>query len=41
MAIQTADNKTYYCEKCNRTLNATEFYKSNNLIKYPNEGKFP
>ena len=41
MAIQTADNKTYYCEKCNRTLNATEFYKSNNLTKYPNEGKFP
>ena len=41
MAVQTADNKSYYCEKCNRTLNATEFYKSNNLEKYPNEGKFP
>lgn len=40
MAVQT-NNKTYYCEKCNRTLNATEFYKSNNLEKYPNEGKFP
>lgn len=35
------ENKTYYCEKCNRTLAATEFYKSNNLEKYPNEGKFP
>ena len=33
--------KTYYCEKCNRTLNANEFYKSNNLEKYPHEGKFP
>lgn len=41
MAVQTTDNKSYYCEKCNRTLGATEFYKSNNLIKYPNEGKFP
>ena len=41
MAVQTNDNKTYYCEKCNRTLGANEFYKSNNLEKYPNEGKFP
>lgn len=32
---------TYYCEKCNRTMNDTEFYSSNNLEKYPNDGKFP
>lgn len=31
---------TYYCEKCNRTMNGTEFYSSNNLEKYPNDGKF-
>lgn len=33
--------ETYYCEKCNRTMNGTEFYSSNNLEKYPNDGKFP
>ena len=33
--------ETYYCEKCNRTMNGTEFYSSNNLEKYPNNGKFP
>lgn len=33
--------KTYYCEKCNRTFGASEFYSSNNLEKYPNDGKFP
>lgn len=33
--------ETYYCEKCNRTMNSTEFYSSNNLEKYPNNGKFP
>ncbi len=27
--------ETYYCEKCNRTMNASEFYGSNNLEKYP------
>ena len=31
----------YYCKKCNRTHNAENFYKSNNLEKYPNEGTFP
>lgn len=35
------ENKTYYCEKCNKTMAGTEFYVSNNLEKYPNEGKFP
>lgn len=30
---------TYYCEKCGRTMAADQFYTSNNLIKYPNDGK--
>ena len=25
----------YYCEKCNRTMNENQFYRSNNLEKYP------
>ena len=29
---------TYYCEKCNKTMKADQFYGSNNLTKYP-EGK--
>ena len=29
---------SYYCEKCNRTMSADQFYGSNNLEKYP-EGK--
>ena len=32
------DNTSYYCERCNKTLRAQEFYGSNNLEKYP-EGK--
>ena len=32
---------SYYCERCNKTLRADEFYSSNNLEKYPNEGKLP
>lgn len=35
------DQKQYYCEKCNKTLNGDQFYSSNNLEKYPNDGKFP
>ena len=31
--------ETYYCEKCNCTMNASEFYTSNNLEKFPNDGK--
>lgn len=31
--------KTYYCEKCNRTMADDQFYSSNNLEKYPNDGK--
>lgn len=33
------EEKSYYCTKCNRTKNGLEFYASNNLEKYPNEGK--
>lgn len=33
-------NKQYYCEKCNRTMAANQFYQSNNLEKYP-EGIIP
>ena len=28
----------YYCDKCRRTMAAINFYKSNNLEKYPNDG---
>ena len=31
--------KSYYCEKCNRTMSAEQFYGSNNTEKYPNDGK--
>lgn len=31
-------SESYYCEKCNRTQGAEQFYGSNNLSKYP-EGK--
>ena len=34
-----ADNKQYYCEKCNRTMSEENFYSSNNLEKYPSDGK--
>ena len=30
--------ESFYCEKCNRTMNADQFYGSNNTNKYP-EGK--
>ena len=30
--------ESYYCEKCNRTMNADQFYGSNNNTKYP-DGK--
>ena len=30
---------TFYCEKCNKTMNGDQFYSSNNLEKYPNDGK--
>ena len=31
--------KTYFCEKCKKTMKADMFYTSNNLQKYPNDGK--
>ena len=30
-----ADKDQFYCEKCNRTMGADQFYGSNNLMKYP------
>ena len=30
--------EVFYCEKCKRTMDANQFYGSNNIIKYP-EGK--
>ena len=33
------ENEMYYCEKCHKTMRASEFYSSNNLEKYPNDGK--
>ena len=35
-----AVEQTYYCEKCNRTMGGDQFYSSNNLEKYPNDGKY-
>ena len=28
-----------YCEKCNRTMDESNFYTSKNLVKYPNGGR--
>lgn len=39
--IKMPSEKSYYCEKCNRTMGREQFYSSNNLEKYPNEGVFP
>ena len=33
-----ASDKSYYCEKCNKTMSEDQFYTSNNSEKYP-EGK--
>ena len=30
------EKKTYYCTKCGRTMDESNFYSSNNLEKYPN-----
>lgn len=32
-------NKTYYCKVCGRTMDTDQFYTSNRLDKYPNDGK--
>ena len=31
--------ESFYCEKCNRTMSADQFYGSNNLEKYQPDGK--
>ena len=33
------EKRTYYCERCNRTMSEENFYVSNNLEKYPPDGK--
>ena len=35
------EKKTYYCERCGRTMVGNEFYTSHNREKYPNDGKLP
>ena len=36
--MTVTDKANFYCQKCNRTMGADQFYGSNNLEKYP-EGK--
>ena len=31
--------KVYFCERCGKTLSGDNFYQSNNLEKYPDDGK--
>ena len=33
------EKKSYYCEKCRKTMVPEQFYTSNNLEKYPDDGK--
>ena len=35
------EKKLYYCEKCNKTMGGDQFYTSNNLEKYKQDGKLP
>lgn len=39
--MPNATRESYYCEKCNRTMGREQFYQSNNLEKYPDEGILP
>lgn len=32
---ETKERKTFYCSKCNKTMDEKQFYRSNNLEKYP------
>ena len=41
MANDVSKKDLIFCEKCHRTLKRSEFYKSNNLEKYPNGGTIP
>lgn len=34
-------NKTYYCKTCGRTMDGDQFYSSNRLDRYPDDGKLP
>ena len=34
--MATATEEMFYCEKCNHTMRADQFYGSHNLEKYPN-----
>ena len=36
---QIEEKKKYYCDKCKKTMSGENFYTSNNLEKYPNDGK--
>ena len=36
-----ANGKQYYCKNCNKTMAEEQFYTSNNIEKYPPEGKMP
>ncbi|HZK22734.1 MAG TPA: hypothetical protein VFC62_01385 [Atopostipes sp.] len=38
---QPEKGKVYYCEKCGKTMTGDNFYTSNNLDKYPDDGKLP
>ena len=33
------EKKQYYCKTCNKTMGADQFYTSNDLSKYPQDGK--
>lgn len=39
MPIESPYAGLYYCERCHKTKPEKDFYGSNNLIKYPNNGK--
>jgi hypothetical protein len=32
------EKTNYFCEKCHKTLDEKQFYKSNNIEKYPPDG---
>lgn len=36
--METTTGSSHYCEKCKKTMNANQFYRSRNLEKYPNGG---
>ena len=41
MAVIPEKGKVYFCEKCGKTMTGDNFYTSNNLEKYPDDGKLP